>query len=83
MTKSELIEKISESLKLPAGKAEAIVNCVFDSMVKAIHGLIDHSANTDQRIEWIVAELKRLGGQPETPKPDDHFDAASLNKLVD
>jgi integration host factor subunit beta len=36
MTKSELIEKISESLKLPAGKAEAIVNTVFDSMVKAL-----------------------------------------------
>lgn len=36
MTKSELIEKISEGLKLPAGKAEAIVNCVFDSMVKAL-----------------------------------------------
>jgi len=51
--------------------------------VKAIHGLIDHSANTDQRIEWIVAELRRLGGQSETAKPDDHFDPASLNKLVD
>ena len=39
MTKSELIERISEKLKLPAGKAEAIVNCVFDSMVKALeHG---------------------------------------------
>ena len=36
MTKSELIERIAESLKLPAGKAEAIVNCVFDSMVKAL-----------------------------------------------
>src|SRR5688572_31770017 len=36
VTKSELIEKISETLKLPAGKAEAIVNCVFDSMVKAL-----------------------------------------------
>ena len=36
MTKSELIEKISESLKLPAGKAELIVNCIFDSMVKAL-----------------------------------------------
>ena len=36
LTKSELIEKISESLKLPAGKAELIVNCVFDSMVKAL-----------------------------------------------
>ena len=36
MTKSELIERIAESLKLPAGKAEAIVNCVFDSMVAAL-----------------------------------------------
>jgi len=36
VTKSELIEKIAENLKLPAGKAEAIVNCVFDSMVKAL-----------------------------------------------
>src|SRR6185295_12029501 len=25
-----------ENLKLPAGKAEAIVNCIFDSMVKAL-----------------------------------------------
>lgn len=36
MTKSELIERISESLKLPNGKAEQIVNCIFDSMVKAL-----------------------------------------------
>lgn len=36
VTKSELIEHISESLKLPTGKAEQIVNCVFDSMVKAL-----------------------------------------------
>jgi len=36
VTKSELIDRIAENLKLPAGKAEAIVNCVFDSMVKAL-----------------------------------------------
>ena len=36
VTKSELIERIAENLKLPAGKAEAIVNCVFDSMVHAL-----------------------------------------------
>ncbi len=32
MTKSELIESVAEKLKLPKGKAELIVNCVFDSM---------------------------------------------------
>lgn len=36
MTKSELIEQVSELLKLPTGKAEQIVNCIFDSMVKAL-----------------------------------------------
>lgn len=36
MTKSELIEHLSEKLKLPNGKAELIINCVFDSMVDAL-----------------------------------------------
>src|SRR5215510_13450383 len=36
MTKSELIELISNKIKLPKGKAEQIVNCIFDSMVEAL-----------------------------------------------
>ncbi len=36
MTKSELIEAIANELKLPKGKAELIVNCVFDSMEVAL-----------------------------------------------
>ncbi len=36
VTKSELIERISEKLKLPNGKAEQIVNTVFDSMVASL-----------------------------------------------
>lgn len=36
LTKSELIEQVSELLKLPNGKAEQIVNCIFDSMVAAL-----------------------------------------------
>ncbi len=36
MTKSELIEQVSELLKLPTGKAEQIVNCIMDSMVTAL-----------------------------------------------
>ena len=36
VTKSELIERISETLRLPNGRAEQIVNTVFDSMVKAL-----------------------------------------------
>ncbi len=36
MTKSELIEAVANKLKLPKGKAELIVNCVFDSMENAL-----------------------------------------------
>lgn len=38
MTKSELIEAVANKLKLPKGKAELIVNCVFDSMESALKG---------------------------------------------
>jgi serine O-acetyltransferase len=63
--------------------AYAVSSDMNDPVVKAIHGLVDHSALTDQRIEWIIAELKRLGGGAEAGKRDDHFDPAYLNKIVD
>ncbi len=55
-----------------------------DPMVKAVHGLIDHSTRTDQRIDWIIAELKRLGaGREAMQETPDSFDPAYLNKIVD
>jgi integration host factor subunit beta len=36
LTKSELIELISNKIKLPKGKAEQLVNCIFDAMVDAL-----------------------------------------------
>jgi integration host factor subunit beta len=36
ITKSDLIEQLSDALKLPKGKAEAVVNVMFDSMVDAL-----------------------------------------------
>lgn len=55
-----------------------------DPMVKAVHGLIDHSVTTDQRLDWVIAELHRLGAGVETGrKADDHFDPDYLNKIVD
>lgn len=42
-TKSDLIDDLSERLNLPKGKAELIVNCVFDSMTQALQ--------QDERIE--------------------------------
>ena len=36
MTKSELIERVAARSKITKSRAEAVVNCVFDSMVKAL-----------------------------------------------
>ena len=36
-----------------------------DPLAQGLHELIDHSAETDRRIEQILAELQRLGGEVE------------------
>ena len=53
-----------------------------DPMVKAVHELIGHCADTDRRIELILAELQRLGGKVDRAEATG-LDANSLNKMVD
>jgi integration host factor subunit beta len=36
MIKSELIEKIAAQLNLPQGKAELLINCIFESMAESL-----------------------------------------------
>ena len=62
--------------------AYAVAKDTSDPMVQAIHELIDHSVETDQRIDHILAELKRLGLQVEPQQPA-KLDAEHLNKMVD
>jgi serine O-acetyltransferase len=62
--------------------AYAVVRDLNDPLAKAIHELIGHCADTDQRIEQILAELKRLGGRIESQEAH-RLDANQLNKMVD
>lgn len=64
--------------------AYAISADMNDPVVKAIHGLIDHSAHIDERLERILEQLRKLGAEVPSAedKPDD-FDASYLNKIVD
>lgn len=62
--------------------AYAVAKDMSDPMVQAIHELIDHSVDTDQRIDHILAELKRLGLQVEPHQPA-KLDVEHLNKMVD
>ncbi|HUW29164.1 MAG TPA: serine O-acetyltransferase [Sulfuriferula sp.] len=64
--------------------AYAISADMNDPMVKAVHGLINHSTVTDERIEWILRQLEKMGAEsPAGCKTDKQFDAAYLNKIVD
>ncbi len=54
-----------------------------DPIAKAIHELIDHSVNTDQRLEQILKQLERLGVDCGEAGKRDQFDANYLNKIVD
>jgi len=62
--------------------AYGIARDANDPVAKAMHALIDHSAETDQRIDQILAELKRLGLQIEGAERS-KLDAGSLNRIVD
>src|SRR5258707_15386947 len=55
-----------------------------DPVVKAIHGLIDHSAATDLRIEYILEQLSGMGVKVEDARATaDKFDPTYLNRIVD
>jgi serine O-acetyltransferase len=78
-------DKVREEAAKKLGfSAYAVSSDMNDPMTQAIHGLVDHSVTTDQRIEWIIAELKRLGYAMEVSRePQDKFDPDYLNKIVD
>jgi serine O-acetyltransferase len=63
--------------------AYAVGSDMNDPVAKAIHELIDHSVSTDQRIDKILEELKRLGVDCGEARERDKFDSNYLNKIVD
>jgi serine O-acetyltransferase len=63
--------------------AYAVGSDMNDPVAKAIHELIDHSVSTDQRIDKILEQLKRLGVDCGEARERDKFDPNYLNKIVD
>jgi serine O-acetyltransferase len=55
-----------------------------DPVVKAIHGLVDHTVAADRRIDYILEQLGKLGVKVEDERATaDKFDPAYLNRIVD
>lgn len=63
--------------------AYAVGSDMNDPIAKAIHELIDHSVNTDRRLEQILEQLQKLGADCGKVGAKDGFDANYLNRIVD
>jgi serine O-acetyltransferase len=64
--------------------AYAVARDQDDPLAKAIHGLLDHAAETDRRLAMLVKELEAQGVKcDDEVQQTDSFDAQYLSKIVD
>jgi serine O-acetyltransferase len=81
---SEQAKKRAQKAETMGFSAYAISEDMNDPIVKALHGLIDHSVVADHRIDLILEQLKRMGGEiQEDEAVVEKFDPGYLNKIVD
>lgn len=74
-------EQAAERMGFSAYAISADMN---DPVVKAIHGIVDHTAHTDGCIAYILEQLEKLGVKIEDERATaDKFDPEYLNKIVD
>ena len=64
--------------------AYAIARDQDDPVSRAIHGLLDHAVETDRRLERVLCRLEAAGIDiDDLSRCRDHFDPATLGKIVD
>lgn len=64
--------------------AYAVARDQDDPLAKAIHGLLDHAAETDRRLASLLRELAEQGVKcDEQVEATDRFDPGYLSKIVD
>lgn len=74
-------EQAAERMGFSAYAISADMN---DPVVKAIHGIVDHTSHIDGCIAYILEELEKLGVKVEDERATaDKFDPEYLNKIVD
>ena len=76
---------LDEEKKKSSGfNAYGVGNDENDPVSKAIHGLLGHSVTVDQRIDFILQQLEKMGVRVEEERATaDKFDPNHLNKIVD
>lgn len=64
--------------------AYGVTRDMDDPVSKALHGLLDHSVETDRRLQAIIARLEAAGIKlDEAVASADDFDAGRLSRMVD
>lgn len=80
----EKIKVRDDQAKKMGFSAYAISADMNDPMVKAVHGLIDHTTRIDLKLEEVLRQLEKMGVQlSDAQKAKDDFDPEHLNKIVD
>ncbi len=75
---------LDEERKAAGFSAYGLSNDQNDPVSKALHGLIGHSMTVDQRIDFILQQLEKMGVRVEEERATaDKFDPTHLNKIVD
>ena len=76
---------LDEDKKAASGfNAYGIGNDQNDPVNKALHGLLGHSVTVDQRIEFILQQLEKMGVPVDEERATaEKFDPNHLNKIVD
>jgi serine O-acetyltransferase len=76
---------LDEEKKISHGfNAYGVGNDKDDPLTKAIHGLLGHSVTVDQRIDFILQQLEKMGVPVEEERATaEKFDPNHLNKIVD
>lgn len=75
---------LDEEKKGSGFNAYGIGNDQNDPLSKAIHGLLGHSVTVDQRIDFILQQLEKMGVPVDDERATaDKFDPNHLNKIVD
>ena len=81
---SEQSKQREEQAEKMGFSAYAVGRDQDDPLAKAIHGLLDHAAETDRRLASLLKELEAQGVKcDEEVQPADSFDARYLSKIVD
>ena len=81
---SEQSKQREEQAEKMGFSAYAVGRDQDDPLAKAIHGLLDHAAETDRRLASLLKELEAQGVKcDEEVQPADSFDAQYLSKIVD